>query len=105
MILEKYLDKIEFNAYQEFRSDLKIKIPENFNFAYDVVDEIASVSPSKIAMVWCDDKSNEEIFTFGRMKFHSDKAANFFKSQGIRKGDPVMLILKRHFEFWFCTLA
>jgi acetyl-CoA synthetase len=105
MILEKYLDKIEFNSYQEFISDFKIKIPENFNFAYDVVDEIASVSPSKIAMVWCDDKGNEEIFTFGQMKLYSDKAANFFKSQGIRKGDPVMLILKRHFEFWFCTLA
>ena len=105
MILEKYLDKIEFNSYQEFISDFKIKIPENFNFAYDVVDKIASVSPSKIAMVWCDDKGNEEIFTFGQMKLYSDKAANFFKSQGIRKGDPVMLILKRHFEFWFCTLA
>lgn len=105
MILEKYLNKIEFNSYQEFRSDFKIKIPENFNFAYDVVDEIASVSPTKIAMVWCDDKGNEEIFTFGQMKLYSDKAANFFKSQGICKGDPVMLILKRHFEFWFCTLA
>jgi acetyl-CoA synthetase len=105
MILEKYLDKIEFNSYQEFISDFKIKIPESFNFAYDVVDEIASVSPSRIAMVWCDDKGNEEIFTFGQMKLYSDKAANFFKSQGIRKGDPVMLILKRHFEFWFCTLA
>ena len=105
MILEKYLNKIEFNSYQEFRSDFKIKIPENFNFAYDVVDEIATVSPSKIAMVWCDDKGKEEIFTFGQMKYYSDKAANFFKSHGIRKGDPVMLILKRHFEFWFCTLA
>jgi acetyl-CoA synthetase len=105
MILEKYLNKIEFNSYQEFRSDFKIKIPENFNFAYDVVDEIASASPSKIAMVWCDDKGKEEIFTFGQMKLYSDKAANFFKSQGIRKGDPVMLILKRRFEFWFCTLA
>jgi acetyl-CoA synthetase len=105
MILNKYLDKIEFNSYNEFKADFKIKIPENFNFAYDVVDELASISPSKIAMVWCDDKGNEEIFTFGDMKLYSDKVANFFKSQGIRKGDPVMLILKRHFEFWFCTLA
>jgi len=56
-------------------------------------------------MVWCDDKGNEAIFTFAQMKYYSDKAANFFKSKGIRKGDPVMLILKRHFEFWFCTLA
>src|SRR5665811_295414 len=105
MVLNKYLDKIEFNSYEEFRSDFKIKIPENFNFAYDVVDEIAVANPSKIAMVWCDDKGNEAIFTFGQMKYYSDKAANFFKSTGIRKGDAVMLILKRHYTFWFCTLA
>jgi acetyl-CoA synthetase len=105
MILKKYLNKTEFSSYREFKADFKINIPENFNFAYDVVDEIAVSNPDKIAMVWCDDKGNEAIFTFGQMKYYSDKAANFFKSKGIRKGDPVMLILKRHFEFWFCTLA
>jgi acetyl-CoA synthetase len=105
MVLSKYLDKIEFSSYKEFREGLKIKIPENFNFAYDVVDEIALDDPDKIAMVWCDDKGNEEIFTFRQMKYYSDKTANLFKSAGIRKGDPVMLILKRHYEFWFCTLA
>jgi acetyl-CoA synthetase len=105
MILEKYLDKIEYNSYKEFKADFKIRIPENFNFAYDVVDEIADGNPDKTAMVWCDDKSKEAIFTFGQMKYYSDKAASFFKSLGIRKGDPVMLILKRRFEFWFCTLA
>jgi acetyl-CoA synthetase len=105
MILNKYLNKIEFRSYEEFKADFKIDIPENFNFAYDVVDEIAATDPDKIAMVWCDDKGNEAIFTFGQMKYYSDKTANFFKSQGIIKGDPVMLILKRHFEFWFCTIA
>lgn len=105
MILNKYLDKIEFNSYNEFKADFKIKIPGNFNFAYDVVDEIAIDDPDKIAMVWCDDKGNEAVFTFEQMKYYSDKTANFFKSKGIRKGDPVMLILKRHYEFWFCTIA
>jgi acetyl-CoA synthetase len=105
MILNKYLKKIEFSSYEEFRSDFRIRIPENFNFAYDVVDEIANNDPSKIAMVWCDDKGNEAVFTFAQMKNYSDKTANFFKSLGIVKGDPVMLILKRHFDFWFCTLA
>ena len=105
MILEKYLDRIEYNSYKEFTTDFKIRIPANFNFAYDVVDEIAASNPGKTAMVWCDDKGNEAIFTFGQMKYFSDKAASFFKSLGIRKGDPVMLILKRRFEFWFCTLA
>jgi acetyl-CoA synthetase len=105
MILNKYLNKIEFNSYQEFKNEFKIKIPENFNFAFDVVDEIAADDPDKIAMVWCDDKGNEATFTFKQMKYYSDKAANLFKSAGIRKGDPVMLILKRHYDFWFCTLA
>ena len=105
MILKKYLSKIEFSSYQEFMDNFKINIPENFNFAYDVVDEIAASDPNKIAMVWCDDKGNEAVFTFGQMKNYSDKTANFFQSHGIRKGDPVMLILKRRYEFWFCTLA
>ena len=104
-MLKKYLNKIEFSSYQEFIDNFKIKIPENFNFAYDVVDEIAASDPDKIAMVWCDDKGNEAVFTFGQMKNYSDKTANFFQSHGIRKGDPVMLILKRRYEFWFCTLA
>lgn len=105
MVLDKYLKQTDFKSYEEFKSGFEIMIPENFNFAYDVVDEIALASPDKTAMVWCDDKGNEEVFTFGQMKYFSDKAANFFRSKGIRKGDPVMLILKRHYTFWFCTLG
>ncbi len=105
MVLDKYLKQIDFKSYEEFKSGFEIAIPESFNFAYDVVDEIALASPDKTAMVWCDDKGNEAVFTFGQMKYFSDKAANFFRSKGIRKGDPVMLILKRHFTFWFCTLG
>lgn len=105
MILDKYINRIEFDSYQDFKSEFQFRIPDNFNFAYDVVDEIAAETPEKIAMVWCDDKGNEAIFTFGQMKSYSDQAANFFRSAGIRKGDPVMLILKRRYEFWFCTIA
>jgi acetyl-CoA synthetase len=105
MLLDKFLSKTDFNSYEEFVNDFKINIPDNFNFAYDVVDEIALKTPNKIAMVWCDDKGAEAVFTFAQMKYYSDKTANFFKSNGIGKGDPVMLILKRRFEFWFCTVA
>jgi acetyl-CoA synthetase len=105
MILEKYVSRVNFNSYDDFKAGFKIDIPANFNFAYDVVDEIARKTPGKLAMVWCDDIGNEKIFTFRQMKYYSDKAANFFLGAGIRKGDPVMLILKRHYEFWFCTLA
>jgi acetyl-CoA synthetase len=105
MVLDKYLSQTEFTSYQDFTENFKINIPENFNFAFDVVDEIAGTTPEKIAMVWCNDCGEEAVFTFGQMKKYSDKAANFFLSAGIGKGDPVMLILKRRFEFWFCTLA
>lgn len=104
-MLEKYVSRVEFDSYEDFKSGFKVNIPDNFNFAYDVVDETAIQSPEKLAMVWCDDNGNEAVFTFGQMKYYSDKAANFFRSAGVRKGDPVMLILKRHYEFWFCTLA
>jgi len=104
-MLEKYLTQTEFHSYEEFYSKFKILVPNHFNFAYDVVDEIARNTPEKIAMVWCDDKGGDATFTFGHMKRESDRAANFFRSIGIRKGDPVMLILKRRYEYWFCTLA
>ena len=105
MVLDKYLSQTEFQSYQDFTDNFKIRIPDNFNFAFDVVDEIASLTPDKIAMVWCDDNGAEEVFTFAQMKKYSDKAANFFISLGIMKGDPVMLIMKRRYEFWFCILA
>ena len=104
-MLDNYLSQTDFNSYQEFIDKFEIRIPEYFNFAFDVVDELALKTPDKIAMVWCDDKGEEATFTFGQMKLFSDRAANFFTSIGIRKGDPVMLILKRRYEYWFCTLA
>jgi len=105
MVLDKFLSQTEFTSYQDFADNYKVQVPDNFNFAFDVVDEIALKTPEKVAMVWCNDLGDERIFTFADMKKYSDKAANFFRSAGICKGDPVMLILKRRFEFWFCTLA
>jgi len=64
MLLEKYLKQIDFKSYEEFKTGFEIRIPESFNFAYDVVDEIARNTPEKTAMVWCDDKGNEAVFTF-----------------------------------------
>jgi acetyl-CoA synthetase len=105
MVLDKYLTRTEFTSYEDFVENYKVHVPENFNFAFDVVDEIATKTPEKVAMVWCNDQGEERIFTFADMKKYSDKAANFFLRTGIGKGDPVMLILKRRYEFWFCTLA
>jgi acetyl-CoA synthetase len=105
MILNKLLKRTHFASYADFIKNFRIDIPSQFNFAFDVVDETALQTPEKVAMVWCDDKGSEHIFTFGQMKLYSDKAANFFLSSGIAKGDMVMLILKRRYEFWFAILG
>jgi acetyl-CoA synthetase len=104
-MLEKYIDLKEYDSYDEFEEKFKVRVPDNFNFAYDVVDEWATKSPDKIAMVWCDEKGAEATFTYKQIKLYSDKTANFFKSLGIKKGDPVMLILRRRYEFWFAIIA
>ena len=104
-MLEKFLHKQFFSSYEDLYENFDISIPGDFNYAFDVVDVIAAETPDKTAMVWCDDKGNNDSFNFGQMKYYSDKAANFFINQGIKKGDPVMLILKRRYEFWFCLLG
>jgi acetyl-CoA synthetase len=103
-MLENFVKK-NFSSYEDFYENLNICVPENFNFAFDVADKIADETPDNTAIVWCDDNGGEAIFTFGQLKNLSNKAANFFASVGIKKGDPVMLILKRRYEFWFCILA
>ena len=85
--------------------DIIFDYPESFNFAYDVVDSLAKSKPNKKAMVWLSKDKEEKIFTFEDMSKYSNKAANYFASLGIGKGDKVMLILKRHYQFWFCMMA
>lgn len=77
----------------------------NFNFAYDVVDAIAAIEPDRRAMVWCSEHGDEHTFTFGDIKRYSDQAANMFRAHGVKKGDMVLLALKRHYQFWFSILA
>ncbi len=78
---------------------------DNFNFAFDIVDEIAKKNPSKLAMLHIDKNGVERRFTFRDMKRASNMTANYFKSLGIKKGDKVMLVLKRHYQFWFAILG
>ena len=84
---------------------LTLKYPDNFNFGYDVVDQIADETPDKKAIVWCNTEGEERIFTFSDIKKYSNQIANVFKNNGIVKGDRVMLILKRHYEYWFSAVA
>lgn len=104
-ILKKYCPRIEFDSYEDFSDNFKIDIPENFNFAYDVVDEWARVEPDKEALVWINDAGEERRFTFTDISLLSNKTANAFKSLGIGKGDVVMLMLRRRWEYWVCAVA
>ena len=79
--------------------------PDNFNFGYDVVDDIATNDPDRRAMVWCNPEGEEHVFTFADIKLWSDKTANFLRDQGIGRGDMVMVILRRHYQFWFVATA
>ena len=84
---------------------LTLNVPDHFNFAYDVVDAIAEETPEKRAMVWCNTENEEHIFTFADMRNCSNQVANVLRDAGIQRGDRVMLVLKRHYEYWFAVLA
>ncbi len=85
--------------------EIKFKNENSFNFAFDCVDKIANKTPDKLAMMWVGNDMSEHRFTFKDMKKYSNMTANYFESLGIKKGDRVMLILKRHYQFWFSILA
>ncbi len=86
-------------------SGISFKNEDSFNFAFDCVDAIAEKNPNKVAMMWVSNDKQDRSFTFRDMKRYSAKTANYFESLGIKKGDTVMLVLKRHYQFWFCMLA
>ena len=104
-LIDKYLPKTEFDSYEDFYKNFTISFPENFNFAYDVVDVLAREKGGARALQWSDEKGAEAVFTFNEMKDYSNKAANVLREAGIGKGDPVMLILKRRWEYWPVILA
>lgn len=79
--------------------------PENFNFAFDVMDALAEKCPDKRALVWVSKDKKNINFTFAQLREYSNRAANLFAAKGIKKGDRVMLVLKRHYQFWFSILG
>jgi len=105
MLLDRYLPQREFASYEAFRREYRVNVPPAFNFATDVVDELAASQPDDRALVWCDDHIGDAVFTFADMARESARTAHFLQACGVRKGDAVMLVLKRRYEFWFCLLA
>lgn len=104
-MVERFLKQTTFSSQEDYRKNLHIRVPENFNFAYDVVDAYAAEQPDRKALLWTNDRGAEIQFTFADMKRETDRTASYFQSLGIGKGDVVMLILKRRYEFWFSILA
>ena len=104
-MLEKYLPRTEFSSYEDFKKNYTVNAPEYFNFGFDIVDGWAKEEPDLRALLWCDDFGNEKTFTFTDISKLSNRAANYFKSLGLKKGDVVMLILRRRWEYWICAVA
>ena len=105
---EDYVCKRFFDAREDERGVLQsLAFPhaDQFNFAFDCVDAIAAKYPDKLAMLHLDRDKVERRFTFEDMSRASGRAANYFKALGIKRGDRVMLVLKRHYQFWFAILG
>ncbi len=104
-ILSRFLTQTHFESQDDFIRNLHFKIPERFNFAYDVMDVWAAEQPDKLALLWTNDEGACRRFSFGELKTLSDRTAAWFMQLGIGRGDKVMLILKRRHEFWLSMLA
>ena len=104
-MLERFVKQTKFTSQEDFIKNLEIKVPDNFNFGYDVVDAWAAEQPDKKAILWTNDQGASHQYTFAELKEKTDATASFFQCLGIGHGDAVMLILKRRIEFWFSIIA
>jgi len=104
-MVERFLKQTKFASVEDYNKNLEFIIPENFNFAYDVMDAWAKEAPEKLAILWTNDQGEEIRTTYGELKEQTDQAASYLMSLGIGKNDPVMLILKRRYEWWVVMLA
>ena len=104
-MIERFLKQTTFTSVEDYNKNLEFIIPENFNFAYDVMDAWAEERPEGLAILWTNDQGEEIRTTFAELKEQTDQAASYLMSIGIGKNDPVMLILKRHYEWWVIMLA
>ena len=104
-MVERFLKQTKFTSVEDYNKNLEFIIPENFNFAYDVMDAWAEEAPERLAILWTNDQGEEIRTTFAELKEQTDQAASYLMSLGIGKNDPVMLILKRRYEWWVVMLA
>ena len=110
-MLEKYLPRTDFTSYDDFMENFEINVSDDFNYGFDIIDEWARREPEKLALLWCDDNphgmehSSERRFTFSELSILSNRAANYFKDIGIKKGDVVLCVLRQRYEYWITAIA
>ncbi len=107
-IYEKFIggrNRDSFSSYEELHKTYKITCDDDFNFAYDVLDVLGDTKPDKTALVWLSNTRERKEFSFSDVSKASNKIANYFYSMGIRKGDKVLLVLRRSYLFWFCLMG
>ena len=104
-LVSRYLERTEFKDYEDYHANLRYKPVEKFNFAYDIVDEYARLCPDKKAIVWCNNHGEERIITFGELSALSNRLANMLRAKGLKKGDFVMTMLNRRYEYYLVNVA
>lgn len=104
-MVERFITQTSFTSQEDFIKHFHVRVPENFNFGYDVVDAWAAEQPDKNALLWTNDRGEHHQYTYAELKEKTDRTASYFQSLGIGYGDMVMLILKRHYEFWYAIIA
>lgn len=104
-LISDFVERVDFNSYEDFYENFKLKYDDDYNFGFDVIDKYAEIDPEKRALIWVNDEGEKHTFTFEDLKRLSNKTANLFKKMGIKKGDKVMLTLKNRYEFWITMIA
>ena len=104
-MVKRFITQTSFTSQEDFIKHFHVRVPENFNFGYDVVDAWAAEQPDKNALLWTNDRGEHHQYTYAELKEKTDRTASYFQSLGIGHGDMVMLILKRHYEFWYAIIA
>lgn len=105
MFALKFLKKIDFNDYNDYKENATIRVPDNFNFAFDVIDEIAAETPDKVALLWTNSDGEHKTITFRDLSRMSGAAANFLEARGVSRGDCVLLFMRRRWEYWVLMMA
>lgn len=105
MFALRFLPKDKFDSYDDYRQNAIVRVPDNFNFAYDVIDVLANEEPDHVALLWTDDSGEKKRFTYRDLSLMSSSVANFLAARGLKKGDTALLFMRRRWEYWILMMA